>query len=94
MSQRPHHRPLVPGDQFFDELVGGIDPALVSEAADRAATLLVRGAGDSDDQEIAERLLHLADDEGLETLAALWAGATADSSCSESCSTCRASAAP
>ena len=35
---------MTPGANFFDDIVGGDDPALVSEAADRAATLLVRGA--------------------------------------------------
>lgn len=69
----------MPGDQFFDGLTGGTDPALVSEAADRAATVLVRGAGASEDPEVAERLLRLADEEGLETLADLWSGAAADS---------------
>ncbi len=79
MSERPHHRPIAAGGDFFEALVGGTDPALVSEAADRAATLLVRGARDSDDAEVAERLLHLADTEGIETIAEVWSGAPADS---------------
>jgi len=58
---------------------GGADPALVSEAADRAATLLVRGAATDDDPGLAARIRNLADTEGLETLAELWAGAPADS---------------
>ncbi len=79
MADRPHHRPMTPGDGFFEALEGGTDPLRVSEAADRAATLLVRGARDAGDAEIAERVVHLADAEGLETLAELWAGAPADS---------------
>ena len=79
MSDRPHHRPIAAGANFFEALVGGTDPALVSEAADRAASLLVRGARDSDDAEVAERLLHLADTEGIETIAEVWSGAPADS---------------
>ncbi|KRF14072.1 hypothetical protein ASG90_12820 [Nocardioides sp. Soil797] len=79
MSQRPHHKPSVQPAQFFDEVIGGTDPALVSEAADRAAVLIVRGARTSADLEIADRVLHLADTEGMETLADLWAGASADS---------------
>ena len=79
MADRPHHRPMTPGDGFFEALEGGADPLRVSEAADRAATLLVRGARDAGDAEIAERVVHLADAEGLETLAELWAGAPADS---------------
>lgn len=79
MSSRPHHRPMKPGDRFFDDLVGGTDPALVSEAADRAAALLVRGARESGDDAVAERLLHLAESEGIETIAEVWAGSPADS---------------
>ena len=79
MSQRPHHRPLKPGDAFFADIVGGTDPALVSEAADRAAHLLVRGARGTGDSAVAERLLHLADTEGIETIAEVWSGSPADS---------------
>jgi hypothetical protein len=50
----------------------------VREAADQAATLLVRGARESDDPATAERLLHLADSEGIETIAEVWSGAPAD----------------
>ncbi|MDT0203785.1 hypothetical protein [Nocardioides sp. AE5] len=77
--QRPHHRPAMQAGAFFDGLIGGTDPAQVSEAADRAATLLVRGAADSADAAVADRLLHLADEEGLETLAELWSHAAFDS---------------
>ncbi len=70
---------MAPGGNFFDGLVGGTDPALVSEAADRAATLLVRGARDAGDAEVADRLVHLAETEGMETLAEVWAGSPADS---------------
>ncbi|MGZ4449952.1 MAG: hypothetical protein ACXVW4_09155 [Nocardioides sp.] len=76
---RPHHRPVTPGAGFFEEIVGGTDPALLSEAADRAATLFVRGARGSDDADVAERLLHLADTEGIETIAEVWASSPADS---------------
>jgi len=68
-----------PGDRFFDDLLGGTDPALVSEAADRAAALLVRGARESGDDAVAERLLRLADTEGIETIAEVWSGSPADS---------------
>jgi hypothetical protein len=79
MTKRSHHRPSPQGGEFFDALIGAQDPALVAEAADRAATLLVRGASSSDDERVADRLLTLADDEGLETLAELWSGAPPDS---------------
>lgn len=78
-ESRPHHKPLARWADYFDEFEGGADPALVSEAADRAAQLLVRGAQGSGDAEVAERLLHLADSEGIETIAEVWAGSPADS---------------
>lgn len=78
--RRAHHRPvLARRSAFFDEVAGGVDPAVVSEAADRAATLLVRGARAADDRAVADRLLHLADTEGIEAVAEVWAGAPADS---------------
>jgi hypothetical protein len=64
---------------YFDEFVGGQDPALVTEAGDRAAALLVRGARESDDDAVAERLLHLADTEGIESIAEVWSGSPAES---------------
>ncbi|WP_170313293.1 hypothetical protein [Nocardioides gansuensis] len=69
---------MTPGAGFFEEITGGADPAAVREAGDLAATLLVRGARGSDDADLAERVLHLADTEGLETLAQVWSGAPAD----------------
>ena len=79
MTQRPHHRPLTPGDRFFEGLeADDLDPLRLAAAADRAAYLLVRGARDSGDSEIAERVLHLADTEGIETIAEVWAGRPAD----------------
>ena len=70
---------MKPGAEFFAEIVGGEDPARVSEAADRAANLLVRGARDADDPDVAERVLHLAETEGIETIAEVWSGSPADS---------------
>jgi hypothetical protein len=64
---------------FFAEIIGGDDPAVISEAADRAAELLVRGARESGDAEVADRLLHLADTEGIEAIAEVWSGSSADS---------------
>jgi hypothetical protein len=70
---------MKPGDRFLAAVAGGVDPIEVREAADRAASILIRGARASDDPAIAERLLHLADTEGIETIAEVWAGAPADS---------------
>ncbi|QYJ03988.1 hypothetical protein KUV85_16950 [Nocardioides panacisoli] len=76
---RSHHRPAPRSGEFFDAFAGMDDPALLSEAADRAAQLLVRGARESEDAAVAERLVHLADEEGIEAIAEVWAHAAADS---------------
>lgn len=78
MTERPHHRPSQPGGGFFVDIAGGVDPAAVREAGDLTATLLVRGARDSQDAALVERVVHLAENEGLETLAEVWSGAPAD----------------
>lgn len=78
-SDRHHHRPLLPGAQAFQALEGDVDPATLSEAADRAAHALVRGARTQADEALVHRVVHLADSEGLETLAELWSAAPADS---------------
>jgi hypothetical protein len=70
---------MKPGAEFFADILGGDDPARVSEAADRAANLLVRGVRGSEDPAVAERVLHLADTEGIETIAEVWSGSPADS---------------
>ncbi len=68
-----------PGAGFFAEIMGGEDPARLTEAADLAANLLVRGAHDADDPVVAERVLRLAETEGIETIAEVWSGSPADS---------------
>jgi len=70
---------MTPGSRLFDSLEGGTDPAAVREAADLAATLLVRGAQGTGDDAVIERLVHLADDEGIEAIAEVWSGSPADS---------------
>ena len=79
MTERAHHRPMRPGSDFFAAIGGGEDPARLREAADLAANLLVRGAHGTDDPGVAERVLHLADSEGIETIAEVWSGSPADS---------------
>jgi hypothetical protein len=41
--------------------------------------LLVRGAHDTADEDVVARVVHLADNEGLDTLADLWSGSPSDS---------------
>src|SRR3954453_3887617 len=74
-----HHRPAMPGAAHFGALVGDLDPAIRSEAADRCATLLVRGPRDAADAAVVERVVHLAETEGLDQIADLWSGSPPDS---------------
>lgn len=76
---RHHHRPTRPGAAFFEARDAGVDPLALAAAADRAATVLVRGAAAADDAAVTERLVRLADTEGWETLAELWSGAAPES---------------
>ena len=72
----------MPGSSSFEAIEASAretDPAVIAEAADRAAIALVRGARDQADEALVSRVVHLADTEGLETLADLWAGAPPES---------------
>jgi hypothetical protein len=74
-SSRPSRprRPSFLSPAAFDAISGGYDPAQESEAAHSIAAAIVdagRGAGDP---ELTARLVTLVDDQGLSTLADLWA---------------------
>lgn len=58
---------------------GGGDPAVREEAAQATARLLVEGARTDADAAFAERVVRLADDQGIELLAELWADSPPDS---------------
>src|SRR5680860_718682 len=74
MSDTPRHRrPSMPGAAHFETLPCEDDPTTRGEAADRCATLLVRGARETHDEDVVARVVTLADSEGLATLAELWA---------------------
>lgn len=80
MSETPRHRrPTMPGAAHFETIPVDHDPAVRGEAADRCATLLVRGAHGTDDEAVVSRVVSLADAEGIETVADLWASSPADS---------------
>lgn len=72
-------RPVLPGAGLFDALPSRHDPAARAEAAHRTASLLVRGAQSSDDDQVVQRIVRLADDFGLDELADLWSDAPAES---------------
>jgi hypothetical protein len=64
-----------------DKVVGGIDPAVQAELAHASAQgLVARGRQEGPaDPELIQRLVSLVENEGLETLAQLWAHAPAQS---------------
>jgi hypothetical protein len=80
MAHQPrYHRPALPGAGHFEEIVGDGDPAERSEAADRVATLLVRGPRNSGDEATVDRIVTLAETQGIDEIAELWAAAPAES---------------
>lgn len=68
----------MPGRTIFDALPGHDEPAARAEAGLRLAHQLVRGARDSADRTVAERVVCLADEHGLDLLAGMWAQAPAE----------------
>ena len=72
------HKPSLPGSAMFESLPGEDDPAERTAAGHRIANLLVRGAHDPADQDLVDRVLHLADSEGLGTIAELWSQAPSE----------------
>ena len=74
-----HHKPKLYAPLDFANFPGGADPARVSEAAHLAAQALVHHGRESTDPEITRRLVELADRQGLESIAELWAESPARS---------------
>ena len=72
-------KPSLPGPALFEAQADGADPAELAAAGHRIATLLVRGPRNDTDQGLVDRVLHLADEEGLAVIADLWSHAGADS---------------
>lgn len=56
----------------LDSFSAGIDPARVSEIAHESAAVLVHAGRASDDPELTDRLVNLACELGISTLAELW----------------------
>ncbi|MGN6161245.1 MAG: hypothetical protein ACTHOG_06010 [Marmoricola sp.] len=71
-------RPLPSGPALFDAISGGSDPAAARAAGELLAEALVRREGERD-QELIQRIVKLAEVEGLDALADLWAEAPARS---------------
>ncbi|GGE59825.1 hypothetical protein [Nesterenkonia cremea] len=73
MSTQQHRRPKFTEPAVFDQREGGADPAAISQAAHDTAHALVFHGRDSDDPEVTERFVKLAETEGIEAIAELWA---------------------
>ena len=76
--RRPR-RPTLLGPGALDTRSGGGDPAVRSEVAATTARLLVTGARGGEDPEVVARLVALADEQGMEVIAELWADAPPES---------------
>lgn len=74
-----HHKPKPFAPMDFDPFEGGADPARISEAAHLSAQALVRAGKLNADPRVRERLVTLAEDEGLEIVAELWSKTPAHS---------------
>src|ERR1700710_3080311 len=72
-------RPAFLGPAALDTLRGSGDPAEREEAAQTTARLIVLGARSAQYEQVAGRLVSLADEHGLEVLSALWADAPPES---------------
>lgn len=75
---REFKKPSLPGAALFESQADRHDPAEIAAAGHRIATLLVRGPRDTADRAMVDRVLHLADSEGLGTIAGLWSTAPPD----------------
>ena len=71
-------RPSLPGAALFEAMTSDADPAELAAAGHRIANLLVRGPLDAGDEALVERVIHLADEEGLALIAELWSHAASE----------------
>jgi hypothetical protein len=78
-NDRLHHKPKPFAPADFEVFAGGADPSRVSEAAHLAAHALIHHGREADDPVITQRLVELADEQGLESIAELWAESPASS---------------
>lgn len=76
---RRHRRPAMLSPAQADEIVGDLDPALLSEAAHTTAQAVVGGGRlAAEDQALVARLVALVDSEGIEEVATLWSHSPPD----------------
>lgn len=80
MSSAPRYRrPVYSDPAAFDRREGGADPADISQAAHDTAHALVNQGRDAADPDVTARFVRLAETEGIEAIAELWAHSPAHS---------------
>jgi hypothetical protein len=78
-DRRPFHKPTKFSGSQFDALHGADDPAHTSRVAHETAAALLERVRRNPDPEIVSRLVSYTDDNGIDAIAELWAGAAAHS---------------
>lgn len=80
MTHPPRYRrPAYSDPASFDRREGGADPADIAQAAHDTAHAVISQGRDAADPEITERFVRLAETEGIEAIAELWAHSPARS---------------
>ncbi len=67
------HKPVLFGGREFEAFAGSRDPAVTLRIAHDTAHALVRRVRESDDPDVVKRVVHFADEHGIDTVAELWA---------------------
>jgi hypothetical protein len=76
-GRRDFHRPVQRPASTFDRRFGSTDPAEVSRAAHATASALLTRVREQPSDEVIDRLVTFTDTHGIDTLAELWAQASA-----------------
>ncbi|WP_147104274.1 hypothetical protein [Nesterenkonia populi] len=80
MSDAPRfRRPAYNDPASFDRREGGADPAAISQAAHDSAHALVDAGRSAGDPDLTARFVRLAETEGIDAVAGLWAHSSAHS---------------
>lgn len=72
-----HHKPKPMEPVDFAAVIGGEDPAQITEAAHVSAQLLIDSSQSAEDQAVKDAIMALAQEHGVELLAQMWASAAA-----------------
>lgn len=67
------HKPTLFSGSKFESIEGGADPAQISRVAHDTAHALLSRVRDSGDPAVVDRVVHFADEHGIDAIAELWA---------------------